>query len=177
MKNLLVILITILLANTVDRSIAQIPDENRGLKGARMVFDINPSFAGNWTVMENEATFKLVLIKKSNYYSNILNTYVDCVEGQFDYLNKGVTIAKNIKSSDYQIILGLPDKRNNKIINATYVYEEKVAGIQLEIIDSNTLKWTATMDNFDGPRLQGSSEKPKQLKVPKNMILKRVESY
>lgn len=177
MKKLITIVFAILLVLNVNRSLAQTPDENRGLKGARMVFDINPSFAGNWTAIENEATFKLVLIKKSNYYSNILNAYVDCVEGQFDYLNKGVTIAKNIKSSDYQIILGLPDKRNNKIINATYVFEEKVAGVQLEIIDSNTLKWTVAMDNFDGPRLQGSSEKPKQLKVPKNMILKRVESY
>lgn len=177
MKKLLTILLTILLAINVNRSIAQIADENSGLRGAKKVFDINPLFTGNWTLVENETTFKLLLIKKTNYYSKILNATVDCVEGQFDYVNKGVTAAKNINSSNYQIILGLPDKRNNKIINATYVYDEKVAGVQLEIIDSNTLKWTVTMDNFDGPRLVGVADKPKQLQVPKGMILKRVQSY
>ena len=77
-------------AHLCNGSKAQVPEEDGGLRGAKNVYDINPLFAGNWSVNENGTTF------------------------------------------------------------------------ELEIIDSNTLKWTVTMDNMGGTRLEGVSKREKK---------------
>lgn len=174
MRNLKQLLIITCLVFFSVSGFAQQADKDRGLKGAKLVIDINPDFAGRWIYSEGATTFTLVLTKKNNLYVKSINATVDCLVGQFDYTKNKVVIARNInKSQEQQIIVGLPVKSKPNIVKAVYTYSNGSSIVDLELVDKNTLKWTITDKPDEGLRRPGTTHKPREIVVPNTLILKR----
>jgi hypothetical protein len=112
--------------------------------------------------------------KKNDLYVENINATVDRLIGQFDYTKNKFAIAKNInKSQEQQITVGLPVKNQPNMVKAVYTYSNGSSIVDLELVDTNTLKWTITDKPEEGLRRPGTTHKPREMVVRKILILKR----